>query len=195
MVIVLCHFRHCFVCPKQRQKLEDGGDRRRAVSGLGLLRRDTPLPGDRLFPRLGGGTRTPPPQAHSGIPGIRPAPGIHRRSGAGAASQGQAQGGARRALRPGALLQLRRFRRVGPHPRRSCAGGGWAARPRHHPPQAPRSLPGRGAPRPAALGWGSLRDRPLAQRQGASGPSHPVFAGPLPAGPAVQTMVFRYCNI
>ena len=86
MVIVLGHSRHCFVWPMQSQKLEEvtagleaawaffgGMPRYLVVDNFPAAVVDP----DPLHPRL---TR--------GFLGIRPAPGLHHRSGSGAASQG-----------------------------------------------------------------------------------------------------------
>ena len=91
-----------------------GGHHRRTGSGVGLLRRGAQVSGHRQLPASGGGTRPAASALHQRLPGILAAPRFHRRCGAGAETQGQAQGGAWRAVREGAFLQGRRF------PPRAC---------------------------------------------------------------------------
>ena len=138
MVIVLCHSRHCFVWPMQSQKLEDVvawlepawaffGDIPRYLVIYNFPA--AVVDPDPLHPRL---TRGFLEYAQRRGFIADPAPG--------APPQRQAQGRAGSALRPEALLQGRRFRRVAPHPGRSAAvvpGGGWAANPWHHPAASP----------------------------------------------------------
>ena len=86
---------------------EAGRGHRRPGGGLGLLRRHTQIPGHRQLPRRGGRGRFPASPPDPWLPGILPAPGLHHRSGPGAPSTGQAQGGAGRPVRQGTLLQGR----------------------------------------------------------------------------------------
>ena len=93
------------------------------------------LPGDRQLSARGGGTRPAAPALHQGLPGILAAPRFHRRRRSRQAPQGQAQSGAGRAVREGALLQGPRFQRLGhvrSEARRVVHQGGWPAGPRHH---------------------------------------------------------------
>ena len=105
LLVVLVHSRHSFAVAQLQP--EAGGGHCRPGSGLGLLRRHTQIPGHRQLPRRGGRGRFPAPTAHPWLPGILPAPGLHHRSGPGAPSPGQAQGGAGDTVGQGTLLQGR----------------------------------------------------------------------------------------
>ena len=128
LIIVLSYSRHCFVWPTHSQKLED------VIAGLeatwtffggvpSYLVIDN-------FPAAVAGPDPLHPRLTRGFLEIFPAPRLRRRPGPSAPSQGQAQGGAQRFLRPGASLQGRRFPWAGPPAQRSPAlapGGGWPA--------------------------------------------------------------------
>ena len=123
---------------------ETGRRHRRTGSGLGLLRRCPQVPGHRQLPRRSRGRRRAAPQAHPGLPGILPAPGLHHRPRPGETPQGQAPRGAGRPVRPRALLQGQQLRQSGGDaigcqavvPGRSRIAG-----PRHHPAPAAAGLP------------------------------------------------------
>ena len=97
LIIVLAYSRHSFVWPTHGQTLED------IIAGLeaawvcfgGVPK----LSGHRQLPASGGGTRPAASALHQRLPGILAVPRFHRRCGAGAETQGQAQGGAWRAVR------------------------------------------------------------------------------------------------
>ena len=93
---------------------EAGRRRRRTGGGLGFLRRYSPLSRHRQLPRRGRGRRRSASPANPGFPGVFTAPRLHRRSGPRASPQGQAQGGAKRPIRAGALLQGRRLQQLLP---------------------------------------------------------------------------------
>ena len=112
LIVVLAYSRHCFVWPTFNQKLEDVVDGLEAA--LGVLRWRSPLSRHRQLPRRGRGRRRTASPAHPGFPGILPAPRLHLRPGEGEAPQGQAQGGARRPIRPRALLQGRQLQQLLP---------------------------------------------------------------------------------
>ena len=112
LIVVLAYSRHCFVWPTFNQKA--GRRRRRTGGGLGFLRRYPPLSRHRQLPRRGRGRRRPASPAHPRLPGVFTAPRLHRRSGPRASPQGQAQGGAKRPIRAGALLQGRQLQQLLP---------------------------------------------------------------------------------
>ena len=78
------------------------------------------LTSNKGLPRRGGGRRRAAPQAHQGLPGILPAPGLHHRPRPGETPQGQAPRGAGRPVREGALLQGRGVQ--GPDPPQGRSG-------------------------------------------------------------------------
>ena len=88
MIIVLGHSRHCFVWPMQQQKLPD------VIAGLeaawaffGGMPKYLVI--DNFPAAVVGGS--PASHSHQGLPGVRPAPRLHPRPGAGPSSPGQAQ--------------------------------------------------------------------------------------------------------
>ena len=96
LIVVLAYTRHSFVCPPSIQRLED------VIAGLEAgwaFFRGIPkyLVMDN-FPVAVAGGGCPPPPAHSEIYRVFPAPRLHLRSGERARPQGQAEGGARRAV-------------------------------------------------------------------------------------------------
>ena len=105
LIVVLAHSRHSFVWPTYSQKLEE------VIAGLeaawaffGGIPKYLVIDN---FPRRSGRGRFPASPPDPWLPGILPAPGLHHRSGPGAPSTGQAQGGAGRPVRQGTLLQGR----------------------------------------------------------------------------------------
>ena len=112
LIVVLAYSRHCFVWPTFNQKLEDVVDGLEAAwaffGGIPQLSRH------RQLPRRGRGRRRSASPAHPRFPGVFTAPRLHRRSGPRASPQGQAQGGAKRPIRAGALLQGRQLQQLLP---------------------------------------------------------------------------------
>ena len=138
MVIVLCHSRHCFLWPMQRQQLED------VIAGLetawAFLRRMPQYLVIDNFPAAVVGTDPLHPILTRGFLEYSQHRGFISRRRSRQAPQGQAQGGEECALRQGALLQGRRFQRSGPSAGGRAAvvsGRGRNAHSRHHPQEAP----------------------------------------------------------
>ena len=143
LIVVLAHSRHSFLWPTFSQRLED------VIAGLeaawaffGGVPRYLVIDN---FPAAVAGADALHPQAHPGLPGILPAPGVHHRSRPGETPQGQAPRGAGRAIRTGTVLQGQQLRHSGGDaigcravvPERSRIAGAW-----HHPAPTPAGLPG-----------------------------------------------------
>ena len=119
--------------------------RRRVRGGVGVLRRGVQGPGPRQRLRDRRGRRRGEPAVHRGLAGLRPALRVRHRRGPGPLAEGQAAGGAGRAVRARELLRRRGLHRPG-----RCAGpraGVVPRRGRDADPRHDRRAPRRGVRR------------------------------------------------